>query len=178
MAHWYGDFTFDDSITPRDSIVTGVITLGEGYHNFHHEFPNDYRNGVHWYDYDPTKWLISAAEAVGLAYGLKQFPMNEIRRGKLDMQLKRLKEQMGEIDYGVPLQSLPKWKKAELDAAVADGRVVVIAHGVVYDMTDFLKRDMHPGGRKMVVDRNGKDVGENEVTHMFWDLTCAWLSIL
>ena len=34
------------------------VTVGEGYHNFHHEFPSDYRNGVEWYQYDPTKWFI------------------------------------------------------------------------------------------------------------------------
>lgn len=36
--------------------ITALITLGEGYHNFHHEFPSDYRNAIQWYQYDPTKW--------------------------------------------------------------------------------------------------------------------------
>ena len=58
VAHWFGKHTFDDTISPKDHFVTGLLTLGEGYHNFHHEFPSDFRNGVHWYDYDPTKWFI------------------------------------------------------------------------------------------------------------------------
>lgn len=31
--------------------------MGEGYHNYHHEFPTDYRNGVALTAWDPTKVL-------------------------------------------------------------------------------------------------------------------------
>jgi stearoyl-CoA desaturase (delta-9 desaturase) len=40
LAHTLGSATFDDKHTPRDSWITAILTLGEGYHNFHHEFPN------------------------------------------------------------------------------------------------------------------------------------------
>jgi stearoyl-CoA desaturase (delta-9 desaturase) len=43
LAHWLGEQPFDDRRTPRDHFVTALVTLGEGYHNFHHEFPSDYR---------------------------------------------------------------------------------------------------------------------------------------
>jgi fatty-acid desaturase len=35
-----------------------LLTNGEGYHSFHHRFPNDYRNGIQWYNWDPSKWVI------------------------------------------------------------------------------------------------------------------------
>ncbi|PVU88743.1 hypothetical protein BB561_005723 [Smittium simulii] len=57
VAHYIGDLTYGDSTTAKDSIITAILTLGEGYHNFHHEFPSDYRNGIRFYHYDPTKWL-------------------------------------------------------------------------------------------------------------------------
>lgn len=41
LAHWLGDQPFDDRNTPRDNMITALVTLGEGYHNFHHEFPSD-----------------------------------------------------------------------------------------------------------------------------------------
>ena len=56
LAHWLGDQPFDDRNSPRDNWITALVTLGEGYHNYHHEFPSDYRNGIEWYQYDPTKW--------------------------------------------------------------------------------------------------------------------------
>ena len=43
LGHWIGEQPFDDRRTPRDHLITAVVTLGEGYHNFHHEFPSDYR---------------------------------------------------------------------------------------------------------------------------------------
>ena len=45
-------------MSARDSLVTALVTFGEGYHSFHHRFPFDYRNGIGWWQYDPSKWLI------------------------------------------------------------------------------------------------------------------------
>lgn len=59
LAHWLGDQPYADATSPRDHIFTALVTFGEGYHNFHHEFPADYRNGIRWFHYDPTKWFIS-----------------------------------------------------------------------------------------------------------------------
>lgn len=39
LAHYIGDFTYTDQRSPRDSFITALVTFGEGYHNFHHEFP-------------------------------------------------------------------------------------------------------------------------------------------
>jgi stearoyl-CoA desaturase (delta-9 desaturase) len=71
LAHWFGDTPFDDKHTPRDHVITALVTIGEGYHNFHHQFPMDYRNAIKWYQYDPTKWFIWACQKVGLASHLK-----------------------------------------------------------------------------------------------------------
>lgn len=49
LAHYTGAATYTDGHTARNSIFTALVTLGEGYHNFHHEFPSDYRNGVEWW---------------------------------------------------------------------------------------------------------------------------------
>lgn len=58
LAHYIGEQPYAASHSPRDNILISLLTFGEGYHNFHHEFPSDYRNGVRWFDYDPTKWCI------------------------------------------------------------------------------------------------------------------------
>ena len=39
---------YTDENTARDNPVLAVITYGEGYHNYHHIFAHDYRNGVRW----------------------------------------------------------------------------------------------------------------------------------
>lgn len=89
LAHMWGSQPYTDENTARDNPVMALLTYGEGYHNFHHIFQNDYRNGVKWWQYDPTKWLIAALSWVGLASNLKRVPDLWIRRAQLAMQFKR-----------------------------------------------------------------------------------------
>ena len=43
-----------------------LLTFGEGYHNYHHAFAADYRNGIKWYHFDPSKWIIWLSSKIGL----------------------------------------------------------------------------------------------------------------
>ena len=115
IAHWLGETTYDDKHTPRDHFVTAVLTLGEGYHNFHHQFPMDYRNAVKWYQYDPTKWFIALCAYLGLASHLHIFPENEIRKGELSMSLKHLKRRQDSLSWPKRSNELPviDWKTCE-----------------------------------------------------------------
>jgi stearoyl-CoA desaturase (Delta-9 desaturase) len=72
VAHSYGDQPFDAKTTARDHWLAVLLTNGEGYHNFHHRFPRDYRNGVRWHHWDPTKWLIWLLSCVGLTSELNR----------------------------------------------------------------------------------------------------------
>jgi stearoyl-CoA desaturase (delta-9 desaturase) len=49
-----------------------VLTFGEGYHNYHHEFQHDYRNGVKSWQWDPTKWIIWLLSKIGLTGDLRR----------------------------------------------------------------------------------------------------------
>ena len=55
-----------------------LFTFGEGYHNYHHEFQHDYRNGVKPWQWDPTKWLIWILSKLGLTNGLRRVPQEVI----------------------------------------------------------------------------------------------------
>lgn len=72
LAHYWGARTFSKEHTAVDNYIISLLTFGEGYHNYHHTFANDYRNGIRWYHFDPTKWLIWALNRVGLTYNLKR----------------------------------------------------------------------------------------------------------
>ena len=56
---------YTDENTARDNAVVALLTFGEGYHNFHHMFAHDYRNGVRWWQWDPSKWAIIAMHWLG-----------------------------------------------------------------------------------------------------------------
>jgi stearoyl-CoA desaturase (delta-9 desaturase) len=72
LAHFVGRRTYDRAATARDSMMTALITFGEGFHSFHHRFQADYRNGVRWWHYDPGKWLIWACEQVRLVSAVRR----------------------------------------------------------------------------------------------------------
>jgi len=90
LAHMWGSQPYTDENSARDNGALAFLTFGEGYHNFHHIFQNDYRNGIHWWQWDPTKWLINTMSALGLADNMKTVPELWIQRAQLAMQFKRM----------------------------------------------------------------------------------------
>ncbi len=94
LAHRIGRRPYLRAISARDSIVTALLTFGEGYHNFHHRFATDYRNGVGRAAWDPTKWLIRALEMVGLAWNLSRVSTDRIVAAELDCDSERLGERL------------------------------------------------------------------------------------
>jgi stearoyl-CoA desaturase (delta-9 desaturase) len=89
VAHYIGAQPYTDENSARDHFVTAVITLGEGYHNFHHRFQGDYRNGVRWYHLDPTKWFVWSLSKVGVTWDLRRTPQERIDAARLTMREKR-----------------------------------------------------------------------------------------
>ena len=162
LAHWIGEQPFDDRRSPRDHVLTALVTLGEGYHNFHHEFPSDYRNAIIWYQYDPTKWLIFALSRIRiplfmppLAYNLKTFRDNEIEKGRVQQLQKAVDRRRAKLDWGVPLARLPVVDWDDFKARCADGAQLVAVAGVIHDVESFIAE--HPGGRALIASAVGKD---------------------
>jgi stearoyl-CoA desaturase (delta-9 desaturase) len=83
-AHRFGRRPYSVATSARDNHLVALFTMGEGYHNFHHCFPSDYRTGVRWSDYDPTKWLVYVLAATGLATNLKRVSAERIERARHD----------------------------------------------------------------------------------------------
>lgn len=72
LAHYWGTQMYSQEHSAVDNYLISLLTYGEGYHNYHHTFAYDYRNGIRWYHYDPAKWLIWTCHKLGLAYDLKK----------------------------------------------------------------------------------------------------------
>ncbi len=94
LCHMWGQRPYTDANTARDNFWLALVTWGEGYHNFHHLFQNDYRNGVRWWQFDPTKWLIYGASKVGLARDLNRVPDFRIRQAQIDMQFQQAQQKL------------------------------------------------------------------------------------
>ena len=89
-AHFFGTQPYSDANSARDNAFLAPLTYGEGYHNYHHTWQWDYRNGVQWYQWDPAKWMIKTLSWAGLASGLRQVPDSVIRRARILMEEKVL----------------------------------------------------------------------------------------
>jgi len=88
LCHYLGGRPYSDQISARDSIIMAFLTFGEGYHNYHHKFQIDYRNGIRWYHWDPTKWSIKFFAICKLASKLKTVSEPEILKARISMDEK------------------------------------------------------------------------------------------
>ncbi len=90
LCHCFGSRPYTDTNTAKDNWFMAFLTFGEGYHNFHHFFQTDFRNGIRWYHFDPTKWLINILSWARLASNLKVTSAKRILDAKLSMSIKRI----------------------------------------------------------------------------------------
>jgi stearoyl-CoA desaturase (Delta-9 desaturase) len=120
IAHMFGTQPYDDRGTARDNPIVALLTWGEGFHNFHHKFPLDYRNGIRYYDFDPSKWLIKSLSWVGFTHDLKSMPDEVVLKYRMIMDQKRFDAQASKHDHHASNKlehMLEPTKQAVLDAA-------------------------------------------------------------
>jgi len=94
----WGNRPYSDENSARDNPLLALVTHGEGYHNFHHAFAHDYRNGVRWWQWDPTKWLIASFEWIGLTRRLKRTPAFQIQRALLATQFRHAQARLARLN--------------------------------------------------------------------------------
>ena len=78
-CHTIGRQPYSTKCSARDSLWLALFTFGEGYHNYHHEFQHDYRNGVKPWQFDPTKWIIWTLSKLRFVKNLRRVPDDKIR---------------------------------------------------------------------------------------------------
>ncbi len=89
-AHVIGTRPFSIHCTARDNWFLSILTFGEGYHNYHHRFQADYRNGLAWYAWDPSKWIIYGLSKVGLTSKLNRMAAEKVRLARMEVAELRL----------------------------------------------------------------------------------------
>jgi stearoyl-CoA desaturase (delta-9 desaturase) len=77
-CHTIGRQPYSKKCSARDSFLLALFTLGEGYHNYHHEFQHDYRNGVKPWQFDPTKWVIWTLSKLRFVRDLRRVSADKI----------------------------------------------------------------------------------------------------
>jgi len=126
LAHMWGKQPYTDENSARDNWFVALLTYGEGYHNFHHHFQNDYRNGIRWWQFDMNKWFISTCALFGLVRGRKRVSRFKILRAKLNMEFKRARQRLEsdqqnrpwieslEQEYAEFAETIKKWQALQV----------------------------------------------------------------
>ena len=129
-AHMWGSQPYSTAHSARDNWFLSFLSFGEGYHNYHHSFQADYRNGPRLYNWDPSKWLIWMMEKVGLASGLKRSPLDvtlgkhfEHARSNFEQRLAAIGETVDEwqVAFG---ETVDDWQASTRDYTAAARKAV------------------------------------------------------
>lgn len=143
LAHMWGDKPFCQELSAVDNYFLSMLTFGEGYHNYHHTFANDYRNGIRWFHFDPTKWLIWTLNKLGLAHSLKRMdPMTIEKRIVIESKVLLLDQ----------LKKTCTAKKDELEKAVQEMADQIVAKLAEFNQLkqEYLNRKKEQAAREIV----------------------------
>ena len=74
VAHLFGYRPYNPNINPRESLITSLCTLGEGWHNWHHTYPFDYATSEYgvFGRWNPSKFVIDICCLLGQASDRKR----------------------------------------------------------------------------------------------------------
>ena len=168
---------FSEEHTSHDSWVCSVLALGEGYHNFHHSHVQDHRNGIMWYHWDPTKWIIRLLEVAGHAKHLVRVPNAVIERSratvshaKAQREVAALDKALAAMDRSVAVATEWTWAEVERKCEQEQRKLIVVGNyvldierqiptgsGYTHNSTMIDWSKAHPGGYKIMDAFIGKD---------------------
>ncbi|KAF8527558.1 hypothetical protein BU17DRAFT_39677 [Hysterangium stoloniferum] len=188
LAHWKGFRRYSDEVSARANLFVSITAGGEGNHNYvsqqfyasspSHAFPQDFRNGRDWHDWDPSKWAIFFLYKVGLVKSLKRAPDEDVEFAMDYMRRKKGGVHHNGEPYSVDKQEKefgewtgPVWSriKAEEHVKQARGKCFVFVNDYLVDVTVFMKE--HVGGAKILrtysIRGEGEDFNFQDVTWAF-----------
>ncbi|EDW97111.1 acyl-CoA Delta-9 desaturase isoform X1 [Drosophila teissieri] len=80
-AHKFGGRPYDKFINPSENISVAILAFGEGWHNYHHVFPWDYKTAEFGkYSLNFTTGFIDFFAKIGWAYDLKTVSTDIIKK--------------------------------------------------------------------------------------------------
>jgi len=140
LCHWIGDRPYSSDISARDSMLMALFTFGEGYHNYHHEFQHDYRNGVKPWQFDPTKWTIWLLNKVGLVRNLRTVPEEKIIKAQIAEQQRRLAEKLQNKPMSQSLNEAIQHAQERMQVALAEWEAKLAEYRLVMERRSEVSR--------------------------------------
>ena len=81
LSHVFGSRRFNTTDDSRNNFWLALLTLGEGWHNNHHHYPNSTRQGFYWWEVDISYYGLKLLKTFGLVRDLKPVPARVLADG-------------------------------------------------------------------------------------------------
>ncbi|MBP6515286.1 MAG: acyl-CoA desaturase [Steroidobacteraceae bacterium] len=75
LSHVFGSKRYETRDESRNNPWLALLTLGEGWHNNHHYYPQAARQGFYWWEIDITYYFLRGLAALGIIWDLKPVPL-------------------------------------------------------------------------------------------------------
>ncbi|ODV80181.1 uncharacterized protein CANTADRAFT_49155 [Suhomyces tanzawaensis NRRL Y-17324] len=158
----------------HNPLVT-LLTYGQGYQNYHHEFPHDYRSTASPLAFDPTKWFIWTLDKLGVVEELCRTPADLITQLRIQQQQQVINRMKSQLNWGTPISKLPKITPTDFKRIIASSsnkdRIYIVIQNIIHDITPFM--DQHPGGVPLLKASHGKDATKAFYGGVYGHLTAA-----
>ena len=79
VCHVFGYRTYDTKDGSVNNWLVAILTLGEGWHNNHHAFPNSERQGHKWYQIDICHYILWSLSKIGIVWDIRDVPDDSIK---------------------------------------------------------------------------------------------------
>ncbi len=122
VCHTYGGREFVTTDASRNNFLIGLLAMGEGWHNNHHAFPRSANHGMHWWQIDPSAYVIAGLEKAGILKNVVRIPAERLARRRIHADLSEERDVLpGLVLPGVVLE------RSAAAAAVATTVVEVVS---------------------------------------------------
>jgi stearoyl-CoA desaturase (delta-9 desaturase) len=170
IAHYFGTQPYSDDNSSKDVWWLGPFLCGENYHNYHHSFPGDYRNGIRWYHWDPSKWVLWSLSKIGLVGGLRRVAPSLILKARLDMDMNRVQQKLqpAPLEIRAPLFNQAVHLRKTLEEAAE-------LYAKARTSYDLMKKDWAKRSRQSLKEI---EINLNHQKQRFHELAKEWKELL
>ncbi|MEO6845855.1 MAG: acyl-CoA desaturase [Chthoniobacterales bacterium] len=74
FAHIIGNQRYDNGNDSKNSLILSFVTLGEGWHNNHHQHQYAAKQGFYWWEIDITFYTLKVLSWMGIIWSLRPVP--------------------------------------------------------------------------------------------------------
>jgi stearoyl-CoA desaturase (delta-9 desaturase) len=160
IAHIWGSQPYSKEHSAVNNFIIALLTYGEGYHNYHHTFAGDYRNGVKWYHFDPSKHAIWLLSKVGLTRNLRRVSDLTIQRRLVVADRSLLLEHLQAVSANVSglrqagQDAMDEWRRRGHENAE---HLVALAHEQVERLQARVEEASHAFNRRVAEVKEATD---------------------